>query len=240
MATRVPMLEVEDTPMPGTQLSALILLLAAATCGPAINPQTQARVDVWKTSLSADASVYVSAEPRRRELSSGQWAQYVEYDAKGRPAQVTYKVVGREANSVWLEVERLSYHGHDVLKLLLQAPDLGRPQAWRVGRTIMQRDDKAPEELLPSSYNKLVGPLFSSLQFEVREGAARSVVVPAGTFQGAVLTEEIGSRTWIHGLVPITGYVKRLAASGVRSELVAFGDSGAETAIFGEVQGALP
>lgn len=218
---------------------------ALVACGPSINPQTKARVDAWRGALSSGEQVFHQAGVARPPFESGQWAEYLEIDSEGRPAQVTYKIVGREGNAFWMETERTSYLGHDVAKMLLEVPDWQQPSGWVFRRIIMQKDAEPPQEMPPFLLGMVGNPILSGLRFEVQDQPPETITVPAGAFQGAVASRasvevtglgKFESVTWVHGRVPVTGYLKTASADGkYRAELTAFGDTGAESAIVGAV-----
>lgn len=215
--------------------------LAAATgCGPSINEQTKAVVDQWKAALSPSDQQHAKVAPTRPELEEGQWAEFLEVDDKGQPAQVTYKVVGKEDNAIWLETERVSYFERTVSKMLLDVTDWTAESGIKVKRMISRRNDEPAQELPPFMLDMMANPLLAGFRFKVEAGAEESITVPAGTFEGAVRVDtemktpfgNFKAVTWAHGAVPVAGYVKsQNEEKTYTSELVAFGLSGAKSAL---------
>ena len=211
-----------------------------AGCGPSINAQSKAVVDQWKAGLTSGNQVHAKVGFVRPELEEGQWAEFLEIDDKGQPAQVLYKVVGKEGDAVWLETERTSYYERSVTKLLLEVSDWTAPEGLKVHRVISKRNDEPAAEMPPLVINMMANPILSGFQFRVEDGPAEDVSVPAGTFEGAVrVSSEVKTPfgnfraiTWAHGAVPIAGYVKSENEENTYSaELTAFGLSGAKSAL---------
>ena len=229
--------------MPKKGVPLLLLSLLSAACGPSVNPELKARVDAWRAALKPNEKVYVAAGTERPAFESGQWAQYIQFDDEGNPAQVTYKIIGREGEAFWLESESLTYYEHSVAKLLIAVPSWQDPSGWKVERMIVQKMGEPPQEIPPFMVQLASRPFLDTFTLKTRAGPPETVTVPAGTFQGAVpfeneLSTPFGtfrSKTWVHGKIPVTGYVKNVSEDGTfRSELIAFGETGAESAIVGE------
>ena len=49
----------------------------------------------------------------------GQWTQYKMTDDKGQPSFITQKIIGQEADAVWLESVNEGYTGKTITKMLV-------------------------------------------------------------------------------------------------------------------------
>lgn len=227
-------------------LVVLSLGIALVGCAPSINQQTKAHVDTWRAKLAA-ADTSFSEQPFTMagwKLVPGAWAQYLVTQEGQGPAQITYKVLEAEGDDVWLEIERWDYSSHAVMKLLVSSvTQLTDAESFKPKRIISQQDDEAAQEMPPFLLEMMAKPMVGAVRIDWEEtGSTESLAVLAGRFAGAkrvhVKTESaFGTHetdSWGHGAVPMTGLVKSTSSDGKYTmELVAFGASGAVSALVG-------
>src|SRR5262245_8757802 len=80
--------------------------VACAACGPSSAPAAKADIDRRGATLQAGTAAFPAPAPGMfapMPFAVGQWAQYRMTDDKNQPSFLTYKIVGQEADAVWLE-----------------------------------------------------------------------------------------------------------------------------------------
>lgn len=178
-------------------------------------------------------------------LAPGQWVKQHVVDQDGHHALVTTKVIGLFGRQVWLESETESEAGTRAIKLLLSLGDRKDPKTIDVYQYWAKTPDGKVEQLQPMLLGGMK-PKLRSMLAEVliahRPDAQEDVAVTAGRFARAykarVKVKSLGgnaeSDTWWHSGVPLNGSLRTVGVSAPgRSELVAFGLSGAKSAFQG-------
>jgi hypothetical protein len=166
----------------------------------------------------------------------------------------TVKVVGKEGDHFWLETEihdaqRSDSENPQVMKMLIKGYDAARPESvlsLEIGAVIHQSGQADPVLLPPFVGPMAAGPFMSMMSMDFSNGAADTVVVPAGTFNNATkvhTTTKIGPLKftgdyWVHSEVPIWGIVKSFSDDGdSEAVLLSFGETGAKSVITKSVIG---
>jgi len=172
-------------------------------------------------------------------FAAGQWTQYKMTDDKGQPSFLTQKIIGQEADAVWLESVNESYTGRTITKMLVAFGSRMDPNQVEI-RAVSMKDAKGNVNEIPppvislmqSTYRTAVASLIISWQGLPQEAAA----VPAGRFDGCFKARTDAqwgpwrsvADSWAHPAVPLSGTVR---SQGVDKpftmELTAFGTSGA-------------
>jgi hypothetical protein len=228
-----------------TALLALVSIGFARAC-------RQAQQDPSGRASSADIGEH-AAQGRTIRASSatdlapfavGQWVRYAVRYADGRRGQLTYKVVQRQQNAIWVELVTGTANAGTVLQLLLEAGSRRAPDGSRIEAARISMPNGAVRELRgvmldPSraGYLKALSPLFSPPFVGTPQ---EPVATAAGSFEGChrlerelVFGELDGAFTvWMHPSVPLTGLVRATAKSGEATiELDGFGMQGARTSM---------
>jgi hypothetical protein len=219
-------------------VSAVTLCLVA--CGPSIDPAAKADIDRRVAALqmggvSAPAPAVFEPMP----LAVGQWSEYKLVDDKGQPSFLTYKIVGQEADAVWLEVVNDRYTGRTTQKMLVAFVDRMDPAQIQI-RAVKTRDARGNVTELPpamlSLFQSAYQGIVSSLVIHWQGLPQESISVPAGRFDGCFRARTVAqwgpwkstADSWSHPAVPLSGAVR---SQGVdrqfTMELTAFGLSGA-------------
>jgi hypothetical protein len=224
---------------------AIVGLLALSSCSfaPPVDPAAQAALAQWNAGVQTSSATYGDQGIKRTPPVVGSWAEYRSIDGSGQISRDLQKVVGEEGGAYWIESENEAPSGKTVVKSLIWAADWNQPSNVEIRRSIMQPNGEAPTELPVA----LLGTLASSLANDFglsaspsTNGPVEAVAVPAGRFEARKVASEgvplpfIGdtaTTVWFHAAVPVSGMVRSESADGHRSELVAFGESGAKSAI---------
>jgi hypothetical protein len=217
-----------------------LALLALGACGPSVDPAAKADIDRRVAALSAaQTSVPAPSSFEPMPLAAGQWSQYKMVDDKGRPAFLTYKILGEEGGAFWMEVVHDSYVGRSTQKMLVAFGSRRDPAEIEI-RALKTKDPKGRVNELPppaialmqSLYRGAVAGLVIHWQGLPQEAAS----VPAGRFDGCYRVRSDAqwgpwksvADSWSHPAVPLSGAVR---SQGVdrpfTMELVAFGLTGA-------------
>jgi hypothetical protein len=175
-------------------------------------------------------------------LAPGQWIKRHVVDQDGHHALVTTKVIGLFGRQVWLENETESEAGTRAVKVLLSLGNRKDPKTIDIYQYWVKHPDGRVEQVQPM----LLGPVKPALQNMLAEvliahrpEGQEDVAVTAGEFARAykarIQVKALGSHalreTWWHSGVPLNGALRTVGVSAHdRSELVAFGLSGAKSA----------
>jgi hypothetical protein len=221
---------------------AVAAAVACAACGPSIDPAAKADIDRRVAALQAGTNAFPPPAPGMfapMPFAVGQWTQYRMTDDKNQPSFLTYKIVGQEADAVWLEMVNESYQGKTIQKMLVAFGSRVDPSQVQV-RAMTMKDTKGNVTEMPptvismmqSTYQSAVSMLVLNWQGLPQESAA----VPAGRFDGCFKARTEAqwgpwrsvADTWAHPAVPLSGTVR---SQGVdrpfTMELAAYGTSGA-------------
>jgi len=106
-------------------LLVFVATFGLAACGSSVNPELQSSIDkrVLSFNQSSDNVYDAPTSTTPLPLAVGQWSRYKLMDKEGKPALMTYKVVGADAGAFWVETVRETYYDKQVTLLLL---DLGK------------------------------------------------------------------------------------------------------------------
>lgn len=178
---------------------------------------------------------------KRPELAVGQWHTH-RVTKNGKPTgEFSYRVVGKEGDAFWMEVENDTGGKTMVLQILLGVPDIHAPEKATIEKVKMKLPGGRVQELsgamlkmTQGQYQKMVGSIIGQTELE---GPQKTVSVEAGTFEDCYERETdvevIGIRTqstiWNHPAVPITTMVESISKDGTRFELVDYGMTGAKS-----------
>ena len=152
---------------------------------------------------------------------------------------MTQKIVGKEGNAFWFEVESVSYYGENATLMLVTIGDRRDPESMEILRVRTKSDDNPVREE-PNLFFGMMKSALRELKINWEGLPQESVTVPAGQFAGCyknrVTASFLGfsqtSDTWAHSAVPISGAVKSVGIDKpTTTELVGFGLTGAETAV---------
>ena len=118
----------------------------------------------------------------------GQWTQYKMTDDKGQPSFLTQKIVGQEADAVWLEIgERELLRPDDDQKMLVAFGSRMDPNQVEI-RAVKMKDTSGNVNEMPPPVISMMQSTYrgavSSLLISWRACRRRSTAVPAGRFDG--------------------------------------------------------
>ena len=233
--------------MRGMRSTAALLLVsvagvASSACGPSIDPAAKVDIDRRVSVLQAGPNVVPAPPPgvfAPAPFAVGQWTQYKLTNDKNEPSFLTYKIVGQDADAVWLEMVNETYQGKTMQKMLVAFGNRMDPSQVQI-RGVVMKDAKGtvtempPQviQMMQGTYRSAVSMLILSWQGLPQE----STTVPAGTFDGCFKARTEAqwgpwrsvADSWAHPAVPLSGTVR---SQGVdrpfTMELTAFGASGA-------------
>jgi len=169
----------------------------------------------------------------------GQWVRYRAHYRGGGEAQTEMAFTGREGDDWVFEVKDRRRRGETRFRMVLDlegdAPEL-RALSTRVGDAPPQ---DVPARVLPQM-RPVLAQWLAMLRPDFGDRPQESKTVHAGTFEGAYhgteqiayADRELEVEVWHHPSIPVTGMLllEEQGGGGHRLELLAFGDSGAESA----------
>jgi hypothetical protein len=223
------------------ELVAIALLGATLACGPSAFEIRKAAID-RRVKAAQQLTPPERGSPAgsvRMEPALGQWIEYLSLNSRRVPSFVTYKIVGMEVGSFWMEVLREGYHGRTITLLQVDPGDGLSPSSVRVLHMKIRSPDGATTEYTQErlqSEDFLWRPVLAGLVGPWEPLPREDVTVPAGSFRGCYkekLTISAGMfksniEVWYHPTVPITGIVRRVDLEDFSTmELSAFGYRGA-------------
>ncbi|NJO36684.1 MAG: hypothetical protein HC871_02505 [Rhizobiales bacterium] len=217
-----------------------LLVLSGCSFAPPVDPAAQAALNQWNAGVQTSTATFADQGIRRTPPVVGHWAEYRDLDADGTVSRRLQKVVGQEGDAYWLETESDTSSGGTTVKALVAMADWTRPDTMDIRRMISQPDGEAPQEVPALLAQSLAGSMMRSFSWTVTEGPIETVGVPAGRFEARVLSSQgpsipflgdTSGTAWYNAAVPVSGVVKSASANGYRSELVAFGETGATSSI---------
>ena len=227
------------------RLVVCVAAFAWLACGSSANPALQASIDKRVLSFN-QFSDNVYAAPQSTEplpLAVGQWTRYKLMDKEGKPALMTFKVVGEDAGAFWLETVRETYTEKQVT-LLLVALGSGRNLDEVEVRAMKQKlDDDAPMEFPAAMLGLMTSlwkPMLENMVVDWQNKDQDDARVPAGVFskcyQAYSTVSLLGStektRSWSHPVVPRGGNVRSQSVDSTMSMvLLEFGLTGATSEI---------
>lgn len=181
-----------------------------------------------------------------KPLAVGQWIRLVVRTEAEPPAQTFLRVVGRESDGFWLEIESNTPNGTTVLQLLMdesarkdfKASSLKKLRV-KAGQAPLQEYSGPMIAMVGSVVEAQVG-LFG--QPDPAKAQREDRAVAAGTFKGCFVHEVEGNvlgattktKSWNHPAVPIVGFVRSEGTVGVKkvvTELLEIHEDGAQSAI---------
>ncbi len=230
-----------------------VLLWIAACAGPQIKAAYKSDVDATLASQAPASRDVPRAALEPRPWQVGQWTLYrTVHD--GKPGYEKLSIVAHDDCGFWLEQVRQDYYHRsitkicyarmpwlpdtsgnyvantmDLVQVMVSQGDRGRPQVWDFRKNPQMKESM-----------KLLAQSVVSFDWVNKDSLPREdVAVPAGRFAGAatfpitvtVLWKTITVTTRIHADVPVYGIVRSDASTGQSSELLAFGDTGAESVL---------
>jgi hypothetical protein len=224
----------------------LVVLLAAAVASlgssahPSINDAAKADVDRRVGALQPNARVVpppTVAEPM--PLAVGQWATFKQTDSDGKPAIVSYKIVGMQDGAYWYEMSMDTYYGHSAMRMLVAVGDRRDPRSIDI-RAVISKDYQGRVQEMPPSMLGMMkssyGSMVDQLTITWDQLPQEDTQVTAGTFAACYKTrstvELMGQSTtsdaWFHPAVPVNGMVRSVGVDRpMTMELIDFGVEGA-------------
>jgi hypothetical protein len=231
--------------MRSPSLLCVVAVAAAVTssaCGPSIDPAAKADIDRRVAMLQPGSAAMPAPAPGMfapMPFAVGQWTQYKMTDDKGQPSFITQKIIGQEADAVWLESVNEAYTGKTITKMLVAFGSRMDPNQVEI-RAVSMKDARGNVNEIPppvismmqSTYRGAVSSLLISWQGLPQESTA----VPAGRFDGCFKARTDAqwgpwrsvADSWAHPAVPLSGTVRSMGVDKpFTMELTAFGTSGA-------------
>jgi hypothetical protein len=223
--------------------AAFALLALVSACGSHVDPAAKASIDRQVAQLAPGKQHYgPPSEPNAAPPKEGQWVKQYVIDADGKDSFVTIKVLQIRDDKLWLETETQSYAGNSAAKVLATLGDRHDPNTIDIYEYWLKHTDGKVQQFPPAlleSMKPMLRKLFASAIVSHAPEQQEDVRVAAGTFEQAykarikltVLGQNVEQDAWWHSDVPLNGIVKSVGIdpSG-RTELVAFGQSGARSA----------
>lgn len=205
------------------RLAAMAVLVA---CGggakkPAGPPPTPYTSDVDQVLATAPEARTVEAptDLRIKPWAVGQWALYKVTDKSG-PGYMRYRAVREDTCGMWFEQTIANKQQKLVVSLCVKTP----PDLATTSQATVQMNANPPYPIPPPKDIALPGAGWEKAATAPRE----DVAVPAGTFAQTVKTtsaiKKVDTTVWSHPAIPLAGTVKAVAANGVTTELLDFGD----------------
>jgi hypothetical protein len=214
-------------------------------CGPSVNPALQSSIDKRVLSFKEfsdnvyDAPTSTTPLP----LAVGQWTRYKLMDKDGKPALMSYKVVGEDAGAFWVETVRETYSEKQVTLLLLDLGKANNLDDVQVRAMKQKIDDHSPTEFpgaMLSLMKHLWKPMVENMVVDWQDKQQDDMRVPAGVFnkcyQGYSTVSLLGktekTHMWSHPVVPLGGTVRSQSVDSTMSMvLLEFGLTGATSEI---------
>ena len=216
-----------------------VALSPVAACAPVADNAAKADVD-RRLKLIAPSGQSFPAPPAAQPLplAVGQWVQYKMIDERGQPAFFTMKVVDELQGAYSIEYVTEDYAGKNVTRMDLYLGDRTNPAAMDI-RGVKEMDAQGNVKEVPAQavgaqrarWQGLLDMVTVRWQGLPQEEAS----VPAGRFAGCYRAEtqaafgpwKTRSRSWSHGLVPVSGLVRSQGIDKPTTlELIAFGEKG--------------
>lgn len=139
------------------RISLLVCALASSSCLPSVQPELKAGVEEWRGGILEQAAIYPAmAAPGRPQ--PGHWAEYLEIDARGNAARVTYKILEATEGGIWCEIERRSYYATRITKILFTASDWSNPGSWSVQKALVKQGEAPVEQVDANALTEVLGP----------------------------------------------------------------------------------
>lgn len=228
-----------------------ITLLAAGCClGPRAKKEYENAVASELAKHPAQTKTYPAAPLNPQAWKVGQWT-LSRTERKGVVGYERIGVVGQDACGWWIETVRQDAKTRNISKVCFEKqPELpkaatgnARPALDYVKVIMSKTDDQAVQTIDMNSsqgqmMKSMMGTNVAMFQWSFGPDAEKKdVTVPAGTFQGAARVDasaqvafiKVTATGWVHPAVPLNGSVRTEASDGSVTELVAFGDSGAQS-----------
>ena len=188
--------------------------VVCAACGPSIDPAAKADIDRRAAALQAGTNAFPTPAPGMfapMPFAVGQWTQYRMTDDKNQPSFLTYKLVGQDADAVWLEMVNEGYQARQSRRCWSRSEAAWTSSQVQV-RAMTMKDAKGNVTEMPptviwmmqSTYQSAVSMLVLNWQGLPQENAA----VPAGRFDGRFKART--EAQWGPGAAsPIPGLIRR-------------------------------
>ena len=223
-------------------LTVALTTALAGACGPSIDPAAKADIDRRVSVLQVGSNTVAAPAPGMfapMPFAVGQWTQYKMISDKNEPSFLTYKIVGQEADAVWLEMVNETYSGRTMQKMLVAFGNRMDPAQVQIRAVKMKDASGRVTEMPPEVIGMMQGTYrgaISSLIIQWQGLPQENATVPAGRFDGCYRVRSDAqwgpfrttSDSWAHPAVPLSGTVRSLGVDKPYTmELVAFGTTGA-------------
>ena len=219
----------------------LILALAASACetkqpgdGPATPPEnptanstanSTAEPAAKSTSTAAKKSFAAAAKFDIVPLAVGQWVRLLVTTKGQPPAQTFVRIVGKEGDAFWYEIESNTPNGTTVVQFLMDEASRAnfsknaiKKMKMKVGLGPVQEFSGATlaaASAVTDSYISLIG------KPNLDKAERADVTVTAGEFKGCYVHEieqsvmgiSVKVKSWNHPAVPINGFVRSESAT---------------------------
>jgi hypothetical protein len=211
-------------------------------CGPMVDRAAKADLDRHLAEVTTSEQTYPPSESfLPMAFAVGQWTQHRVVDEKGNTSLLTYKLVGQENGSYWLETVTETTQGREAVKLQVALLGGRDPAAMEIRAIRVKKNRELPVDVDPGElptvrqrYRGALDLLAVSFEGELKDDAK----VPAGRFIGCYENQTSGpwgpwqqpSTMCSHPSVPLSGVVRAQTANRTSvMELVGFGVTGAES-----------
>lgn len=230
------------------RLLGLAALAVVTACGPSIKPAMQQATDARIASYGAKANIAAPSSYAPREWKAGQWIAYRTTDGDKPPGVTILKVLASTQGGYIIETEMQDYYGRSITQAHYRTwpktPEAAMDSLYKV--VTQQNDDDAQE--IDFASTPMGGFIKSTMKYiasgvtgptDVSAHPKESVSVAAGSFAGSAKFDSkvsIGPvnrnvTAWFHPAVPLNGNVKAFDEKGWTYELLAFGETGAQSAL---------
>ncbi len=230
---------------------ALLCVVVTSTACTSVNEQLNGQIKKQADSAVGQRSAQGALPYRFQAWQVGQWAKIAIRNEEVWQLQKV-SIVGKEGDAFWLEVETTDptrEQNPAIIKMQVSGYSPADPasvKSLKIGKVVLQNPGQKPMMAPPFIGPLTSGWVLSTFEIDVSKAVKSSVKVPAGTFNSAAKLRvetkwgpiEVESDTWLHSAVPIWGIVKSVSTDGDHEQrLLDFDQSGAESAIKGEVMG---
>ena len=230
-----------------------VLAFVLVACGPKINPAYQMRVDrILAEHPAKDNRIEAPRTLAPQPWKVGQWAIYKVWETNGDIGFERLSVVKQDDCGIWVETFHVSPRTKTISQVCFERmpfdsdPDKAVKQALDLVRIMKTKSGDEPVQTIDFSTPQgammrgMMQGMSQGMYFDWRidDSVPREVIsVPAGTFvQAAQITATVRlgfitltSQVWVHPAVPLNGSVRTEGPKGYRTELLAYGLSGAKS-----------
>lgn len=230
------------------RLISLAALALVAACGPSIKPAMQQATDARISSYSSRANVGAPSSYAPREWKAGQWIAYRSTDGDKPPSVTVMKVLAGGADGYVIETETQDYYGRSVTKAYYKTMPTTADAAMDALYKVVTQQNNDPAQEFDFASNPMAEFMKATMKHvasgltgptDVTNHPKESVTVAAGSFAGAAKFDAKVSfgpvsrniTAWFHPAVPLNGSLKSIDGKGWTTELLAYGESGATSAL---------